>query len=123
MSETCRYRRIHGEKDAGRPRWRGDGGISSEFTPVSLGRLYRVVGSNTKTEPVYIWQATALPTSFPPVASTIRWPVIEVQATVTVFENGNRFTLNAHRITKPRSAAPSKSTSRKVEEETTSFVS
>jgi hypothetical protein len=48
MSETCRNRRIHGEKDAGRPRWRGDGGISSEFTPESLGRLYRVVGSKTK---------------------------------------------------------------------------
>jgi hypothetical protein len=42
-----------------------------------------------KTETVFIWQATALPTSFPPVASTIRWLVIEVQATVTVFENGN----------------------------------
>ncbi len=28
---------------AGRPRRRGDGGISSEFMPESLGRLYRVV--------------------------------------------------------------------------------
>ena len=55
--------------------------------------------------------------------ATVRWPVIEVQATVAVFENGNGFTLNAHRICKPRTAAPSKSTSRKREPESSSFVS
>ncbi len=32
--------------------------------------------------------------------ATIRWPVVEVQATVSVFENGNGFTLNAHPIGK-----------------------
>ena len=55
--------------------------------------------------------------------ATVRWPVIEVQATVAVFENRNGFTLNAHRIGKPRATVPSKGTSREMEKETTLFVS
>ena len=46
--------------------------------------------------------------------ATVRWPVIEMQATVSVFENGNGFTLNAHRIGKPRTVAPCKGSFRKA---------
>jgi DNA polymerase III alpha subunit len=34
--------------------------------------------------------------------ATIRWPVVEVEATVTPFENGNGFTLDVQRVSKPR---------------------
>jgi DNA polymerase III alpha subunit len=34
--------------------------------------------------------------------ATIRWPVVEVEATVTPFENGNGFTLDVQRLGKPR---------------------
>jgi hypothetical protein len=34
--------------------------------------------------------------------ATIRWPVVEVEATVTPFENGNGYTLDVQRAGKPR---------------------
>ncbi len=34
--------------------------------------------------------------------ATIRWPVVEVEGTVTPFENGNGFTLDVQRVGKPR---------------------
>jgi hypothetical protein len=34
--------------------------------------------------------------------ATIRWPVVEIEATVAVFDNGNGFTLSVLRIAKPR---------------------
>ena len=55
--------------------------------------------------------------------ATVRWPVIEVQATIAVFENRNGFTLNAHRIGKPKAKAHRKGTSRKMEQASSSFVS
>ncbi len=34
--------------------------------------------------------------------ATVRWPVVEVRATVAMFENGNGLTLNVHGVRKPR---------------------
>ncbi len=34
--------------------------------------------------------------------ATVRWPVVEVEATVASFDNGNGFTLDVQRIGKPR---------------------
>lgn len=34
--------------------------------------------------------------------ATVRWPVVEVEATVTAFDNANGFTLDVHHVGKPR---------------------
>ena len=34
--------------------------------------------------------------------ATVRWPGVEVEGTVSVFDNGNGFTLDVQRISKPR---------------------
>ena len=35
--------------------------------------------------------------------TTVRWPVVEITAKVSVFENGNGLTLQVLRVEKPRS--------------------
>jgi hypothetical protein len=38
--------------------------------------------------------------------AAVHWPVVEAEGVVTVFDNGNGFTLDVQRIGKPRSCNP-----------------